>query len=94
MFAECKEKIGRINGGEVCSLYEYDAEREDELSFHCGEQLRIVRRGDVNEREWWWAENRRKQAGYVPYNLLGVGIKLVIVEMKHCLFCSSAIVYT
>jgi len=69
---ECKEKIGRINGGEVCSLYEYDAEREDELSFHCGEQLRIVRRGDVNEREWWWAENRRKQAGYVPYNLLGI----------------------
>ena len=72
IFIERKEEVGRINGGEACSLYDYEAEQEDELSFHCGEQLRILRRGDINEREWWWAENRKKQTGYVPYNLLGV----------------------
>ena len=69
---ERKEEVGRINGGEACSLYDYEAEQDDELSFHCGEQLRILRRGDIYEREWWWAENRKKQNGYVPYNLLGV----------------------
>ncbi|XP_065051815.1 apoptosis-stimulating of p53 protein 2-like [Rhopilema esculentum] len=69
---ECKEQVGRVNSGQVCSLYDYTAEREDELSFHCGEQLTIVRRGDANEREWWWAENRKREFGYVPYNLLGI----------------------
>ena len=70
--SECKEQVGRINNGEVCSLYDYTAENEDELSFHCGEQLRILRRGDANEREWWWAESKKKETGYVPFNLLGV----------------------
>eukprot|EP00794_Sanderia_malayensis_P017311 gene17311-19044_t len=69
---DCKESVGRKHSGEVCSVYDYTAEREDELSFHCGEQLRILRRGDGNEKEWWWAENRRRETGYVPYNLLGI----------------------
>lgn len=56
----------------MCSLFDYTAERDDELSFHCGEQLKILKRGDASERDWWWAENRKKGAGYVPYNLLGV----------------------
>ena len=32
----------------------------------------MVRRGDVTEKEWWWARNSRDQLGYIPRNLLGV----------------------
>jgi hypothetical protein len=68
---ECKENVGRSNNGLVHALYDYVKEHEDELSFSCGEELTVLRRGDTNEKEWWWARNRSGDAGYIPCNLVG-----------------------
>lgn len=68
---ECKENVGRIQGGLVHTLYDYTAENEDELSFYCGDELTILRRGDNNEKEWWWARDRKGNVGYIPCNLVG-----------------------
>ena len=63
-----------MNDGVVYALYSYVADEKDELSFECGEELHILRRGDNTEKEWWWAENSQGlNSGYVPRNLLGVG---------------------
>ncbi|EDO49564.1 predicted protein [Nematostella vectensis] len=78
-FFECSQYLqdielnfGLVNGGRVYALYAYSASEQDELSFECGEELRVLRRGDNNEKEWWWAEGGRGQAGYIPRNLLGL----------------------
>jgi len=68
---ECKENVGRMSSGLVHALYDYTAENDDELNFHCGDTLTIVRRGDTTEKEWWWARHRNGQTGYVPCNLIG-----------------------
>ena len=33
----------------------------------------MLKRGDATEREWWWAQNKNEETGYIPSNLLGVG---------------------
>lgn len=63
-----------MNGGEVFAVFSYKSQQSDELSFEVNDALTILRKGDDNEREWWWA--RAKDTGlegYVPRNLLGVG---------------------
>lgn len=74
---ECKENVGRMSSGLVHALYDYTAENDDELNFHCGDTLTIVRRGDTTEKEWWWARHRNGQTGYVPCNLIGVSVKRI-----------------
>jgi len=71
VFQGVQEKLGILNGGVVYAVYDYDAHNCDELSFHEGEKLVVLRKGDEWEREWWWAR-RNDQEGYVPRNLLGV----------------------
>ena len=71
-FIECKENVGRINGGLVHALFDYTAESDDELSFYCGDTLTVLKRGDNNEKEWWWSRNRNGEMGYVACNLVGV----------------------
>ncbi|ODN04324.1 Apoptosis-stimulating of p53 protein 1, partial [Orchesella cincta] len=66
-----QEKLGIMNGGVVYSVFDYDAQNSDELSFREGERLVILRKGDEYEREWWWASLTEKE-GYVPRNLLGL----------------------
>jgi len=60
----------------VASVFDYDAQNPDELSFRDGERLVILRKGDEYEREWWWAAIADRQ-GYVPRNLLGVYPRVV-----------------
>jgi hypothetical protein len=71
--------LGVINNGLVYALYDYDPmtcsdnEMNNELTFKDSDQLRILRRGDENESEWWWAIHETSQhEGYVPRNYLGV----------------------
>lgn len=71
--------MGVINDGLVFALYDYepthslDDTMDNELTFKDGDQLRILRRGDENENEWWWAKHQSTQhEGYVPRNYLGV----------------------
>ena len=46
---------------------------DNELEFKDGDQLMILRRGDENEIEWWWAKHQiTEKEGYVPRNDLGV----------------------
>lgn len=66
-----QEKLGILNNGAVYGLYDYEANNSDELSFQTGECIIVLRKGDENEREWWWSKLNNKE-GYVPRNLLGL----------------------
>ncbi|ERL93375.1 hypothetical protein D910_10667 [Dendroctonus ponderosae] len=66
-----QEKLGILNGGTVYAVFDYTAQQPDELTFRAGEQFTILRKGDENEREWWWSKLGDKE-GYVPRNLLGL----------------------
>ena len=76
---DVQNDLGIINNGLVFALYDYepsnslDETMNNELAFKDGDQLRILRRGDENESEWWWAKHEgNQQEGYVPRNYLGV----------------------
>lgn len=60
-----------MNKGVVYALWDYEAQNNDELSFHEGDAITILRRKDESETEWWWARLGDRE-GYVPKNLLGV----------------------
>uniref|UniRef100_A0A3Q4HZ35 Tumor protein p53 binding protein, 2a n=1 Tax=Neolamprologus brichardi TaxID=32507 RepID=A0A3Q4HZ35_NEOBR len=66
-----QEKMGIMNRGVVYALWDYSAENPDELSFHEGDCMTIVRREDEDEIEWWWARMGDTEA-YIPRNLLGL----------------------
>ncbi|KAM4853520.1 apoptosis-stimulating of p53 protein 1 isoform 1-T1 [Thomomys bottae] len=66
-----QEKLGVMNKGMVYALWDYEAQNNDELSFHEGDAITILRRKDDSETEWWWARLGDRE-GYVPKNLLGL----------------------
>ncbi|XP_037535328.1 apoptosis-stimulating of p53 protein 2a isoform X2 [Nematolebias whitei] len=66
-----QEKMGIMNRGVVYALWDYPGENQDELSFHEGDCMTIVRREDEDEIEWWWARLGDTE-GYIPRNLLGL----------------------
>lgn len=66
-----QEKLGIMNNGQVYAVFDYEAQHSDELSLKNGDSLVVLRKGDDNEREWWWSKLGHKE-GYVPRNLLGV----------------------
>jgi apoptosis-stimulating of p53 protein 1 len=68
-----QEKLGIMNNGQVFPVFDYDAQHNDELSLKNGDSLVILRKGDDNEREWWWSKLGHRE-GYVPRNLLGVSL--------------------
>ncbi|XP_068628443.1 apoptosis-stimulating of p53 protein 1 isoform X2 [Battus philenor] len=67
-----QEKLGIMNNGLVYAVFSYSAARSDELSFETGARLQVLRKGDDNEREWWWCRDDNAREGYVPRNLLGL----------------------
>ncbi|KAH8380837.1 hypothetical protein KR200_002118 [Drosophila serrata] len=67
-----QEKLGILHNGDVYSVFSYEAQNGDELSFHVNEPLIVLRKGDDAENEWWWARNAGGEEGYVPRNLLGL----------------------
>ena len=78
-YPDLQENFGINNNSHVRALYSYSADEQDELSFECGEELTVLKRGDATEREWWWAKNMKGETGYIPRNLLGVrNIKISI----------------
>uniref|UniRef100_A0A3Q1FIW4 Tumor protein p53 binding protein, 2a n=1 Tax=Acanthochromis polyacanthus TaxID=80966 RepID=A0A3Q1FIW4_9TELE len=66
-----QEKMGIMNRGVVYGLWDYTGENPDELSFHEGDCMTIIRREDEDEIEWWWARMGDTE-GYIPRNLLGL----------------------
>lgn len=72
---EQSQAIGVANGGVVYATADYNATGTDELSFRETDQLRVVRKGDDSELEWWWAKSvgqATTRQGYVPRNYLSV----------------------
>ncbi|XP_043283961.1 putative uncharacterized protein DDB_G0271606 isoform X2 [Venturia canescens] len=66
-----QEKLGIMNNGQVYAVFDYEAQHSDELTLKNGDSLVILRKGDDNEREWWWSKLGNRE-GYVPRNLLGL----------------------
>ncbi|KAG5312175.1 ASPP1 protein, partial [Acromyrmex insinuator] len=66
-----QEKLGIMNNGQVYAVFDYEAQHADELSLKNGDSVIVLRKGDDNEREWWWSKLGHKE-GYVPRNLLGL----------------------
>ncbi|XP_060530795.1 apoptosis-stimulating of p53 protein 2 isoform X2 [Cylas formicarius] len=66
-----QEKLGILNGGTVYAVFDYTAQQPDEISFTASQQFTVLRKGDENEREWWWSKLGDKE-GYIPRNLLGL----------------------
>ena len=79
--SDVQENFGLANEGRVYALYNYSANEQDELSFESGEELLVLKRGDATEKEWWWAQNKNEETGYIPRNLLGVG-KIFFAKSK------------
>merc|ERR1719150_3171916 len=71
-----QEKLGIMNEGIVYAVYTYDAESNDVLTFHEGDSMMVLRKGDEVEKEWWWSRREGRQddqaEGYIPRNLLGL----------------------
>lgn len=90
-FSEVENRLGVTNEGLVYALFDYESEGksvDDELKFIRGEKLRIRRRNDENENEWWWAKrDLNDDEGFVPRNFLGVRQKYL------CLFSSLNFVF-
>ncbi|XP_072298241.1 protein phosphatase 1, regulatory subunit 13Bb isoform X3 [Eucyclogobius newberryi] len=66
-----QEKMGVMNKGTVFTLWDYEGQNQDELSFKEGDPITILRRQDDSETDWWWARLEDNEA-YVPRNLLGL----------------------
>ena len=71
IFLETVCKLGVANEGVVYATCDYKAKNADELSFAKGKRLKVARKGDGSESEWWWATVDGHH-GYVPQNLLAV----------------------
>jgi len=69
-----------LNGSAVYAVYDYDSQNADELSFKEGNLIIVMRKGDEQEREWWWAKIKDRE-GYVPRNLLGVCYRLLLLDL-------------
>ena len=79
VFLSCsgiQEKLGILNHGKVYAVFDYVSMNSDELSFETNNELLILRKGDENEMEWWWARKGNRD-GYIPRNLLGVSSTMI-----------------
>lgn len=89
-----QEKLGILNNGVVYAVFDYDAHNSDELTFHEGDKMVVLRKGDEWEREWWWSR-LNDQEGYIPRNLLGVSFSSKDQNLQEVLiiFCTPFSVY-
>lgn len=67
-----QDKLGVLNNGIVYALYDYESQNNDELSFKVSDRIQVLRKGDAQEKEWWWSKLYDRE-GYIPRNLIGVG---------------------
>ena len=75
LFPGIQEKLGIMNNGAVYAVFDYKADNSDELDMHIGDLFTVLKKGDEQEKEWWWVRKGTKE-GYIPRNLLGVSEKI------------------
>ena len=89
-FAGCSEyliqmedKLGNVNGCLVYALYDYEGENEDEISFKCSDQLKVVSKTNEYEDEGWWLAETKDNGkkGLVPRNYIGVSLFPVLNKL-------------
>jgi hypothetical protein len=85
-----QEKLGIMNNGQVYAVFDYEAQHADELSLKNGDSVVVLRKGDDNEREWWWSKLGPKE-GYIPRNLLGVSA--IKQNQFRRIFCKYIFIY-
>ena len=56
---------------EVVALYDYRAQRDDELSFAANDVINVVDRSDVD----WWQGQLHGQTGLFPSNYVAAAVK-------------------
>ena len=84
-----------MNNSEVFAVYDYKAQRSDELDFSVGNRLAVLRRGDDFEMEWWWWWCQIDKDGYVPRNLLGLYPRVTPMfnlEVSHSMSTSQKLI--
>jgi len=64
--------MGTDNDCIVYASSGFTATSSDELTFCKGAPLKILRKSNTNEFDWWWASCDGRE-GYVPQYLLAVG---------------------
>jgi len=77
--SDIQDKIGVVNDATVYAVYNYDAMKSDELSVQNGSKLIVLRKGDNEEKEWWWCRINATD-GYVPQNFLAVSYLFVLLS--------------
>lgn len=55
----------------VITLYSFESQNEEELSFQKGERLEIIER-PINDPDWWKARNQHNEVGLVPKNYVQI----------------------
>ena len=65
-------KLGIENGGIVYTTANFTATSDDELTVTRGARLKILRKANCSEFEWWWATSSDGKEGYVPQYILAV----------------------
>ena len=66
---------------QVVALYDYAAQRSDELSMQCGDVIEVLHKDNAN---WWMGQLPSGQQGFFPANYVATG-KLAINNIMYLL---------
>lgn len=69
-FMEVQEKMGIMNSGVTCALWNDDPQIDDELPLKIGDSMTVIHR-KANEIEPWWAYLDEEEVR-VPCSFLGL----------------------
>ncbi|CAD8106533.1 unnamed protein product [Paramecium sonneborni] len=62
-----KENQQQINNQYVIAKYDYKAQKDTDLSFKKGDQIKLLRR---TTNGWWYGEDKNQVKGYFPHNFV------------------------
>jgi len=72
LFVDAEKQLGIAFP--VYSVYNYEAENDDELSLSINQNLQVLRQDDEIGSDWWYARTVDNKEGYVAKSFLAVSI--------------------
>jgi len=72
LFVDAEKQLGVAFP--VYSVYNYEAENDDELSLSINQNLQVLRQDDEIGSDWWYARTVDNKEGYVAKSFLAVSI--------------------